>query len=87
MDSRDWKILTTVHDTLSAQVLLDRLRGEGVTVRLRTDTAILGEARRCDVLVLKTMAHRAQAVLDQPCFTDEELTELALRETPENPDF
>jgi hypothetical protein len=80
MDREDWQVVAVVADTVSAEVLMGRLAAEGVRVRLKADTALLGEARQCSVLVPSSMVHRARCVLWQTSFSDEELAALALGE-------
>jgi hypothetical protein len=76
----EWKIIATVPDTMSAQALLTYLEAEGVPSRVQTDTSLLGEARRCDILVPLELSHRARSLLAQGNFTDAELTFLATGE-------
>jgi hypothetical protein len=53
------------------------LASEGVPARLQSDTAILGAARQCRILVPKEMIQKARCVLWQTRFSDEELAALA----------
>lgn len=80
MQKVNWELRMILNDTLSGQVVIDRLRGEGIDVQLRTDTALLGAARRCDVLVPADAARRARQLLSQEQFTCAELTSLATGE-------
>jgi len=80
MDREDWEIVAVVADTVSADVLMGRLAAEGVKVRLKADTALLGAARWCTILAPSSMIHRARCVLWQTSFSDEELCALALGE-------
>ena len=80
MTQGEWKIIATVPDTMSAQALLTYLEAEGVPARVQTDTLLLGEARRCDILVPPELSHRARWLLAQGHFTDAELTFLATGE-------
>jgi hypothetical protein len=75
-----WQLLTSVFDTLSAQVLVDRLNNEGVPTRLRTDSELLGVARRCDILVPGELLNRAQRLLASEQLSDTELSYLATGE-------
>jgi hypothetical protein len=77
MSDPNWLRLMTVHDTLSAQALADRLKSEGVPARVETDSSLLGTARRCDILVPAELLHRAEAMISSGQFTDEELASLA----------
>ncbi len=67
-----------VADTLSAQALIGLFASEGVPARLQSDTALLGAARQCRILVPQDMIGRARYVLWQARFSDEELSQLAL---------
>ncbi len=75
---RDWEAIAVVADVLSAHVLQGRLASEGVPTRLDSDTALLGAARQCRVLVPRRLVHRARCALWLTCFSDEELATLAL---------
>jgi hypothetical protein len=76
MTTESWQVLMTV-DTISAQVLTERLNLEGVPTRLRTDSVILGAARACDILVPSELLHRAKSVLSSGQLSDAELSYLA----------
>jgi hypothetical protein len=80
MRQGEWEIIATVPDTMSAQALLTYLEAEGVPSRVQTDTSLLGEARRCDILVPPELSRRARSLLAQGNFTDAELTFLATGE-------
>ena len=73
-----WDVAAVVADTLSAQALIGLFASEGVPARLQSDTALLGAARQCRILVPKDMIGRARYVLWQARFSDEELAALAL---------
>jgi hypothetical protein len=77
MAPEGWDTAAVVSDALSAQALLGRLVAEGLPARLQTDTALLGVARQCRILVPTRLLLRARWLLWQTRFTDEELTELA----------
>jgi hypothetical protein len=77
MTDASWQSLMTVFDTLSAQVVAERLNAEGVPTRVQTDSAILGAARMCDILVPAELLHRAQWLLASSQFSDAELSYLA----------
>jgi hypothetical protein len=80
MGSRGWETAAVVSDTLSAQALIGRLASEGVPARLQSDTALLGAARQCRILVPAGLLHRAKYVLWETQFTEEELAFLATGE-------
>jgi hypothetical protein len=77
----DWDVAAVVADTLSAEALMGLLASEGVPARVQSDTALLGAARQCRILVPRDMIQRARCVLWQTRFSDEELAALA-NETP-----
>jgi len=72
-----WDVAAAVADTLSAQALIGLLASEGVPARMQSDTALLGEARQCRILVPRELIRRARCVLWQTRFSDEELAALA----------
>lgn len=67
----------TVFDTLSAQVIAERLNAEGVPTRVQSDSAILGVARTCDIWVPAELVRRARSLLGSSQFSDAELSYLA----------
>ena len=69
-----------VFDTISAQVLVERLEQEGVPTRLRTDSPIFGMARKCEIFVPPELLERAKAVLSSGQLSDTELSYLATGE-------
>ncbi|HTX24252.1 MAG TPA: hypothetical protein VMD03_06315 [Steroidobacteraceae bacterium] len=78
--SDSWEVVVAVADTLSAQALIGLFASEGVPARLQSDTALLGAARQCRILVPREMIRRARCVLWQTSFSDEELAALAVGE-------
>jgi hypothetical protein len=80
MSDSSWQSLVTVFDTISAQVLVERLNGEGVPTRLRTDSSLFGAARCCEILVPVELLHRARGLLSSAQFSDAELSYLATGE-------
>jgi hypothetical protein len=77
MSESTWQLLVTVYDTISAQLLTDRLNGEGVPTQVRSDSELLGMARACQIFVPPELLHRARHVLDSERFSDSELAWLA----------
>ncbi len=75
-----WKVLETFSDEISALTLKQRLEIEGVPAVVRSDTALLGVARRCTVLVPSELHHRAQWLQGAGTVSDEELLFLATGE-------
>jgi len=72
-----WQYLTTAPNAPSAHALLSWLADYGVVSKIISDTSLLGEFQLCRVFVDVTQAHRAQRLLAQRNFSDEELTFLA----------
>lgn len=85
MSDSSWQSLTTVPDTLSAQVLVERLNGEGVPTRLQTDTSLLGAVRSCEILVPGELLQRARWLLSSGQFSEAELSFLATGEISPDP--
>jgi hypothetical protein len=77
MSSNGWDTAVIVSDTISAHAVLGRLSSEGVAARVQCDTALLGAARQCRILVPAALLRRAKYILWQSSFTDEELAHLA----------
>lgn len=77
MSDSSWELLLTVFDTLSAQVVAERLNGEGVPTRVQSDSPIFGVARTCDIWVPAELLPRAQRLLGSSEFSDAELSYLA----------
>ena len=50
---------------------------QGITSYVVPDSTLLGQALPCRVMVDSALVHRAQRVMSQGQFTDEELTFLA----------
>lgn len=80
MSDSSWRLLMTVLDVLSAQALVERLISEGVPARLRSDSSLLGTARRCEILVPERLLQRAEWLLSSGQFSDDELASLAIGE-------
>jgi hypothetical protein len=81
MSETRWQFLTCVWDVPSARMLMDLLAGEGITSRLATDAAVLGQAAPCRIFVDGSQAHRARCVISQePPVTESELIFLATGE-------
>lgn len=77
------RFLIACDDELSALALQQRLELEGVATVLRTDTTLLGVARRCTLYVAPDLLHRAQWLLKTPPVSDAELEYLATGALPE----
>jgi hypothetical protein len=86
MPNITWQFLTFTPDTPSAHALVGSLMAEGVTSRVIANTPLLGEGQPCSVFVERAQLHRAQWLLAQGHFTDDELTLLATGQSaPEEP--
>jgi hypothetical protein len=72
-----WQLLTTAPNAPSAHTLVSWLADYGVASKIVSDTSLLGEFQLCRVYIDVTQAHRAQWLLAQRNFSDEELTLLA----------
>lgn len=81
-----WTCIASVTDTVSAEILRRRLTAEGVAVEVRSDSSLLGEARRCDIFVPSGAAWRAQAILDEDPASEAELAQLAGLHAPPGDD-
>jgi hypothetical protein len=77
MSQSRWHVLTTAPDVPSAHALVETLLAQGIDSHVVPDSTLLGEAMPCRVVVDSSLAHRAQWVMSQGQFTDEELTFLA----------
>jgi len=77
MSEPRWQVLTTAPDLPSAHALVESLLAQGITSYVVPDSTLLGEALPCRVMVDSASVHRAQWVMSQGQFTDEELTFLA----------
>ena len=77
MSVSSWESLLTVFDTLSAQVLAERLNADGVPTRVQADSPLFGVARTCEIFVPTELVHRARWLLASSQFSDAELSYLA----------
>jgi hypothetical protein len=77
MFESEWRLLTTLPDLPSAQSLAQILSGEGLSVQVRSEASVLGQAAPSRLYVAAAQLQRAQASLAQRQLTDEELTQLA----------
>jgi hypothetical protein len=77
MSETEWRLLTTLTDLPSAQMLAEALNAEGIGTRLASDASVLGQAAPTRVYVEATDAYRAQLFLTQRQVSDEELELLA----------
>lgn len=77
-----WKLLTTAPDAPSADALLRWLADHGIVSKIVSDTSLLGEFQLCRIFVDETQARRAEWLMAQRNFSDEELTFLATGGAP-----
>jgi hypothetical protein len=80
-DSR-WRLLVCLSDVPSARILTDQLAGEGITSRVVTDAAVMGQAAPCRIFVDATQMYRARTLLSQEQLSESELTFLATGANP-----
>jgi hypothetical protein len=80
MSESRWKLLTCLSDVPSARILTDLLAAEGITTRVVTDAAVMGQAAPCRIFVDAAQAHRAMRLMAEEQLSDPELTFLATGE-------
>jgi hypothetical protein len=73
MAAAEWRLLTTLPDLPSAQLLAEILGREGIAVRVSSDAPVLGQAAPSRIYVGATQLGQAKQSLSQRQFTDEEL--------------
>jgi len=81
MAAPEWRLCTTLQDLPSAQLLAGVLADAGLTVRIASDAAVLGQAAPSRIYVAAAHYPRARRLLERQC-SDEELTRLSLADTP-----
>jgi hypothetical protein len=81
MSDPQWQLLICLSDVPSARILGDVLADEGITTRMVTDAAVMGQAAPCRVFVQSIQAHRARRVMAQERLTEPELIFLATGES------
>ena len=82
-DEDPWVLLEACPDPTAAQVILGRLRAEGIPGEVSALEPIPGLEQNAEVHVPRSWLERAQQALAAQRPTDEELTELALSTPPE----
>jgi hypothetical protein len=80
MSTTQWKLLVCLSDVPSARILTDVLASDGITTRVVTDAAVMGQAAPCRIFVDAAQAHRARQVMSQGQLSDQELIFLATGE-------
>lgn len=83
MPDDTWSVVATFADPLSAEALSGRLTSEEVPSQVSSNQTLPGLATEFAVLVPAELLHRAQWVLKQVNFSDQELTYLATGELPD----
>jgi len=76
--NNEWQVFAVYCDAASAEATAGRLRAEQVPVRIVTNQPVPGLTHEVRLLIPAYLAHRAQWVLAQAQFTDEELAACAL---------
>jgi hypothetical protein len=79
-----WTAVASFSEPLSAEALAGRLTNENVPSQVSSNQTLPGLASEFAVLVPTELLHRAQWVLKQTNFSDQELTYLATGELPKN---
>jgi hypothetical protein len=82
MYESEWRLVRTLADVPSAQSLAEVLAADGVAVRVSSEVAVLGQAAPARLYVGAAHLHRAQSLLAERQFSDEELTKLATAQPP-----
>jgi hypothetical protein len=77
-----WSAVATFADPLSAEALAGRLTSEKLPCQVVSDETLPGLATAFAVLVPAELLHRAQWILKQANFSEQELTYLATGELP-----
>jgi hypothetical protein len=77
MSSPAWRLLTTLTDLPTAQLLAQILGEEGIAVRVMSDAGVLGQAAPSRLYVEDAHYARARRSLAQRHLSDAELEELA----------
>jgi hypothetical protein len=81
-----WSVVARFADPISAEVLSGRLSSEDLPCRVVSNESFPGLASAFAVLVPAELLHRAQWILKQADFSDEELTYLATGGLPTGDD-
>ncbi len=81
MSETQWQLLDCASDVPSARLLIDRLASEGITTRLVTDAAVMGQAAPCRIFVDASQIYRARRLLAEEPLTESELAFLATGES------
>ena len=84
MSDDTWSAVATFGDPISAEALCGRLTSEEVPCRVVSDETLPGLATEFAVLVPAELLHRAQWVLKQADFSEQELTYLATGKLPDD---
>ena len=87
MPGSEWRLLETLPDLPSAQLLAGILAAEGIAVRVMSDAGVLGQAAPSRIYVEATQLLRARHSLAQRQFTDEELGHLACSAAAADPEL
>jgi len=81
-----WSVVATFADPISAEAMAGRLTSDEVQCQIVSNETLPGLATAFAVLVPTELLHRAQWLLKQANFSDEELTYFATGELPTGDD-
>ncbi len=79
-----WSVLATFGDRISAQLLIGLLESEKLPCQFVSNEAVPGLGTEFRVLVPTERLRRAQAIREQTRVSEQELSDLATGETPDN---
>jgi hypothetical protein len=79
-----WSVVATFADPISAEALSGRLTSEDVPCQVVSNDTLPGLATEFAVLVPTELLHRAQWILKQADFSEQELTYLATGKLPDD---
>lgn len=82
-----WSVVATFGDRVSAQLLMGLLESEKLPCHFVANEAVPGLGTEFAVLVPTERLRRAQAIREQARVSDQELSDLATAERPDNPEL
>ena len=82
MSETEWRLLTTLPDLPTAELLAGILAAEGIAVRVMSEAGVLGAAAPSRLYVCATQLPHARHSLAQRELSDEELGRLAAAAQP-----
>jgi hypothetical protein len=81
-----WSVVATFGDRISAQALVGLMESEKLPCYLASNAAVPGLGTEFAVLVPSEFLRKARRTIDQARVSEQELTYLALGETPGEPE-